>query len=52
MTTLHPFAETAPRGNKLDIEATSSAPFPADRVRAVKENAAPANLDIPHSDFS
>ena len=37
---------------KLDVEATSSTPFPADLVRAVKENAAPANLDIPHSDFS
>ena len=37
---------------KLDIEASSSTPFPPDLVRAVKENASPANLDMPTSEFS
>jgi hypothetical protein len=37
---------------KLDIEAASDTPFPADLVRAVKENASPANLDLPTSEFS
>ncbi|MBQ6925725.1 MAG: hypothetical protein IJQ73_13885 [Kiritimatiellae bacterium] len=37
---------------KLDIEASSPTPFDANLVRAVRENASPANLDIAISEFT
>ena len=42
----------APVTVKLDIEASSPTPFDANLVRAVRENASPANLDIAISEFT